>query len=325
MNTAFNFQNQSLWEKFTSLKETADVKRKDALKRRITHQPRATDLEFLLGAFMEMYELHLHGIIHKLIAKGYAVDASSGFGGKNSEFQVLTGEFSIDFVTKNKLEKMGVKFREFNGMKSLVFWPQKATIDDIKKDWTKVVNALPDKGKLVFPSSSAEAVSFRRRYVPKDSNLQKERLFEKLKFSIQQGVYFETKKRQKESPRPNKIEIILGFFIEEIEPQVRQAVINMNKKGYSTDRSGFSDNPCEQMVEGDFRVGEETVKMLEDVGVQLETNPSGYTRLKFSPLEADIPKIKKQWDKIASLLPNKDQTASFSMTRKAREFRLAYQ
>ena len=32
----------------------------------------------------------------------------------------------------------------------------------------------------------------------------------------------------------------------------------MNKKGYSTDKSGFMDNPCLQMIEGDFLIDEKT-------------------------------------------------------------------
>ena len=98
----------------------------------------------------------------------------------------------------------------------------------------------------------------------------------------------------------------------------------MNKKGYSTDSSGFADNPCDQMIEGDFQLEEKTIKALESFGVQVDTNPSGYTRLQFSPLEADISKIKQKWNKIVSLLPSKNQIALTSMTKKARDFRLVY-
>ena len=133
------------------------------------------------------------------------------------------------------------------------------------------------------------------------------------------------KRRKVKNPRPNKLESVLGLFIEELEPQVRQAVLNMNKKGYSTDASGFMENPCDQMIEGDFQINEKTKSSLEAHGVVVETNPSGYTRIQFSPQEANISKIKKKWDKIVSLLPEIKQAASTSMTRKARDFRITYQ
>lgn len=78
------------------------------------------------------------------------------------------------------------------------------------------------------------------------------------------------------------------------------------------------------MIEGDFQLDETTVKKLQEVGVIVETNPSGYTRLYFSPKEANISKINREWNKIASILPGKNQTASPSMTRKARDFREKY-
>lgn len=325
MNISDNFSNQIIWGEFASLKKSSDKQRKAALKKRIATQPHATDLEHSLGAFLEMYEPHLKEIVLKLAEKGYAIDASSGFGGKNAEFQAMTGNFAIDYVNKNKLEKIGVKFREYNGSKSLIFWPEKATLADINAKWMKIVDALPDKGKLTAPSTSADAISFRRKYIPQDQLFRKQRLFERLKFNTQKKVYMETKRRQKENPCPNKIELKLGFFVQELEPQVRQAIIAMNIKGYSTDKSGFMDNPCDQMIEGDFQLNEKTKRALETVRVQVETNPSGYTRLQFSPQEADIVKIKRRWNKIVSLLPNKNQTASVSMTRNARDFRLEYQ
>ena len=60
------------------------------------------------------------------------------------------------------------------------------------------------------------------------------------------------------------------------------------------------------------------------MGVIVETNPSGYTRLQFSPVEADIKKIRQQWNKIVSILPDKKRIADASMTHKARDFRMKY-
>lgn len=98
----------------------------------------------------------------------------------------------------------------------------------------------------------------------------------------------------------------------------------MNRKGYSTDLSGFVNDCCDQMIEGDFQLPEEIINKLSLLGIKVESNPSRYTRLQFSPKEADIGKIKKQWKNIVSLLPSRDKIADFSMTKRSREFRIKY-
>lgn len=320
-----NVSNQSIWEELSSLKKSVDKSRKKALKKRLSSKPKASKLEYLLGAFMEMYEPHLEELIYKFAKKGYAIDASSGFGGKNSELQIITGDLSVDYVLHNKLEKLGIKFREYNGYKSIVFWPEKANLEYIQAKWKEIIDVFPDKGVVTVPSVSPEARAFRRKYIPEDLDSQKLRLFDKLKYKIQRKVEADLRKRIKINPHPTEAEFILGLFTEELEPQVRQAVLNMNKKGYSTDASGFMDNSCDQMVEGDFHLEKETVDSLEKIGVTVETNPSGYTRIQFSCIASDLSQIKKKWNKIVSLLPAKNKQTSFSMTRKARDFRMRYQ
>ncbi len=321
MNNHPNCANQEIWDKLIHLKNSAEKARKAAVKNRINRQPHITDLEYLLGAFIEMYEPHLQEIIHTFSEKGYAIEPTSGFAGKNAEFQTMNGYFAIDYVTRNKLEKIDVKLREFNGTKSLIFWPSKASLDEIKAKWLQVVSTLPDRGVLAEPTNSFSAVKFRRKYVPKDPLLQEKRLFERLQYSIQKKIENDIKKRIVKKPHPDNLESRLGFFVEELQPQVRNAVLEMNIKGYSTDVSGFMDNPCHQMIEGDFQLEEKIQNAMQAIGATVETNPSGYTRIQFKAGEANIKKIKKKWDKIVSLLPKKNQAASPSMTRKAREFR----
>ena len=69
MNISDNFINDISWKKYTSLKKQIDEKRLNALQNRITKKPFATDLEYLLGAFIEMYEPHLKEIILKFTEK----------------------------------------------------------------------------------------------------------------------------------------------------------------------------------------------------------------------------------------------------------------
>src|SRR3989344_2689428 len=112
MNNVVHFDNQEIWEQLSSLKLAVDKTRKTAVKMRQVKQPYLTNLEYLLGAFLEMYEPHLAPIICKLCERGYAVETSSGFGGIKGEYQALNGYFSIDHITRSKLEKIKVKLRE---------------------------------------------------------------------------------------------------------------------------------------------------------------------------------------------------------------------
>ena len=306
------------------LKKDIDATRESALRNRLATQPYITDFEYILGAFIEMFEPHLAGIVRKLFKKGYALDASSGFNGKFAQYQSINGAFSIDFVTKNRLEKAGITQREFGGLKSLVFWPEHADMGYIKRQWFKIVDLLPDRGILISPINSFDAVEFRRKFVPKNLRLRQTRLFERLKHQIRSEVTNSVKKRIEKNPRPTTVESCLGVFVEELEPQVRKCILTLHKKGYSTDVSGFSNNPCSQIIEGDFQLDENIVTKLNSEGVTVEKTGSGYTKLQFIPTVADIDAIQNQWKTIVATIPDTHQEASYTMTRKARDFRATY-
>lgn len=319
-----DFPNQDIVKDLADLKNSIHIQRKKLLEKRLTKNPLITDLEYLLGAFLEMYEPHLHDVVQLSYTKGYLIDVSSGFSGKSFESQSLNGYIPVDYITRNKLTKLGIKFREFEGLMSLTFWPEVANIEKIKAKWLLIIKALPDKGVSTFPSQQAHAAAFRMKYIPKDKLLQKKRLFEKLLYSIQNTTKNELEKRKDKKLLPNKTELNIGTFVEELEFQTRGAVLLLNKKGYSIDAAGFMDDPSHQMIEGDFNLNIETIEKLKKFEVNVETNPSGYTRLKFSPKDADIKKIIKQWMQIASFLPEKKESAEPSMTKKARTFRMRY-
>ena len=78
------------------------------------------------------------------------------------------------------------------------------------------------------------------------------------------------------------------------------------------------------MIEGDFLIPEKIVEVLNNVQVKVECNPSGYTRIHFSPEKPNLRKIEMKWNKIVSLLPLKSEPAGISMTRRARQFRIKY-
>jgi len=73
-------------------------------------------------------------------------------------------------------------------------------------------------------------------------------------------------------------ELRLGAFMEELEPQVRNALIVLNKKGYKTHSSGFYGSESGQGdlqaidMEGNYSLDEEIVKKLNDMGVRVGFN-----------------------------------------------------
>ncbi len=121
-----------------------------------------------------------------------------------------------------------------------------------------------------------------------------------------------------------------GAFREMIEPQARDALFEMYKKGYSTESSGFGGEDSEyQQIDGYFELDDETKKKLEEAGVKILKGKDiglpgfgdNYTFIRFFPKEADADKIKEKWDEIASLLPQKANLASPSISGASDDFR----
>jgi len=319
MNISINSYQEN--EKFTLLRNHVEQKRIKRIDQRLARNPSPTPSETKIGAFMEMYEPHLLPIIHVLIKKGYRIDPTSGFCGEYFNCQTLNGSFPIDYILANKLIRFGFKMQSDTNTKSIRFWPDKPDLSLILEKYTKIAQTLPQRSE---PSRSYDAQKFRMTYVPKNIKLKRTRLFEILKFKLLKQVSQDTKKRLKQKPIPSAVELRLGAFIEMIEPQLREALLTLNRKGYTTDSSGFLDKTDTQIIDGDFTIDKTTILRLKADGIKVETNPSGYTRLQFTPLQATINHIRDRWLHIATLLPDQGKSADPSMTQKARQFRLKF-
>ena len=315
---------ESKFEHFIPLRTTVEKRRNDDIKKRVATNPHPTKLEYFIGAFIEMYEPQLQPIIRELFDKGYVIDVSSGFCGVEYECQAMIGSFAINDTLQNKLQKIGAKVHTANGFKSLKFWPTSPDFKQITRQWKQIVALLPNNGQPSKPWLSIESIRFRASYIPNDPKLKKHRLFTHLMFTILDKITIDIKKHLAMQTLPTDLELKLGVFVMMLEPQVRDAVLEFNRKGYSTDTSGFMDYAESQSIDGDFTLDRASKKKLEELGVVVETNPSGYTRLQFWPVEADFDKIKAMWDTIAGLLPDKHTTTSPSMTKRSRSFREKY-
>lgn len=108
--------------------------------------------------------------------------------------------------------------------------------------------------------------------------------------------------------QPTDVELDLDAYLEELEPQVRDAVLILNQKGYSTLSSGFYGKHAEyQSIDGFFTIDEETVQKFHALGAIVEPYEEvpGYTFIKFWPKTAELASIKAMWDSIVEVLPFK--------------------
>lgn len=163
-------------------------------------------------------------------------------------------------------------------------------------------------------------------------NLEAERLerFQRLREEVHQEMEREVEGRIKENPVPTEEEIRVGGFREVLEPQVRDALFEFNRKGYSTESSGFGGEHGEiQAIDGYFRVDEQTKAEIERLGAKvLKGKDIGmpgfgedYTFIQFRPDQPDLDEIKNVWDRIADALPDKGQLALPSISGGSDEFR----
>lgn len=107
-----------------------------------------------------------------------------------------------------------------------------------------------------------------------------------------------------------------------LEPQVRDAIFEMRRKGYATESSGFGGYGDIQSLSGYLEIDNKTKDKLNQAGVKiLDTEEKYYTTLIFPTPNPDIDEIKSMWDKIISLIPPKDITAPPSISGASEDFR----
>ena len=156
--------------------------------------------------------------------------------------------------------------------------------------------------------------------------------FRKLKKRVN-DIEIKANKHISSTRKPTHLELLAGVFKDTLEPQVQDAVFEFYRKGYSAESSGFYGDHGEfQCIEGYFNLDNATKKKLEKMDVKVldkhELKLPGlsdkYTSIRFWPAVPDLDDIKKEWDKIAKLLPDKRKSASPSISGAAEDFRKKY-
>lgn len=171
-----------------------------------------------------------------------------------------------------------------------------------------------------------KAIEYKQQYL-----LNRE--FKKLRYQVIDQVQNDVSNRKRLNPQLTEEEQKLGTYVEGLEPQVRSAVREFNRKGYSTFSSGFvtEKNQFQEMM-GHFQLDDPTKQRLEDMGIKVERDKSHYyqtvlnsgemsedevpedakyiTTLRFKPKTANLKDIEDIWKQIADLLPDKGHPAS---------------
>ena len=138
--------------------------------------------------------------------------------------------------------------------------------------------------------------------------------FKQLRKQVHESMRAEEEVRLRENPKPTEEELYMAAFVEWLEPQVRAAVVEMNKKGYATESSGFHGTQCEiQAIDGYFTIDENTKGVLKQMGVDVWRGadigvPKNkmVTMLRFRASDPSVDRIKEQWDAVAAVLPKKE-------------------
>lgn len=154
--------------------------------------------------------------------------------------------------------------------------------------------------------------------------------FSELRAQSHAQIERETAERVKNNPKPAEDEVTAGAFHEMIEPQVRDAVFEMRKKGYATESSGFGGKSGEvQQIDGNFEIDQKTAEMLRRNGISVVTQETDEaipwkTSLRFStdsvPGPLTIENLKEKWDGIVGLLPNLEKPAEPSVSSGTEDF-----
>lgn len=102
-------------------------------------------------------------------------------------------------------------------------------------------------------------------------------------------------------PEPDQEELSAGAYREMIEPQCRDAIFLIRRKGYDTCSSGFGTGGT-QVVDGISSLTQRDVDTLTQHGCIIY-RPGSLT-IRFRPETPDIERITARWNELADLLPD---------------------
>lgn len=160
-----------------------------------------------------------------------------------------------------------------------------------------------------------------RAEIPQEPSGEETSPFQQMREAVHAQMEEDLQKRLAKGTPATREEALIGAFREMLEPQVRDAIFELFRKGYATENSGFyGENGRAQEIDGVFTLDEETRTKLEALGVEVLSDADmgridneGRTYLRFIPESTSMQKMTHKWNQIAALLPDRGQHAEPSM------------
>ncbi len=113
------------------------------------------------------------------------------------------------------------------------------------------------------------------------------------------------------NPTKDLEEISAGVIREQIEPQCRDAVFAIRRKGYQTYNSGFGVGDL-QVLDGMFgNIEPQVVESLTSNGYLVYETEPGNVGIAFQPERPDLDEMNTRWNQLAALLPDRGAPAEF--------------
>lgn len=172
MDTEFKSEEERL-AAFQMLRRNTHEQMKKELADRKTNDPRPTEVELRLKAFLEELEPQVRDALRVFVEKGYTPN-SSGFYGKHGEDQVIDGNFDFSEEEQRAIESAGAKVIKstFAGQKefNIRFHPKSPNLAEMKKQWDMIAVALPDRGYIADPSINGDE-RFLETYAPERTDI----------------------------------------------------------------------------------------------------------------------------------------------------------
>lgn len=148
--------------------------------------------------------------------------------------------------------------------------------------------------------------------------------FAKLRKNILDEMHQQIEDRRKNRPIATEDELSMGAYQESIEPQVRQTVFDLRKKGYATYGSGFNgfDNQAiyfEKHYLENFKIPAPIVDKFKEQKIIIEIKPDRI-KLIFEK-EFTQEEISSFWQEIESYFPSLEESAPPCQLNQAISFR----
>jgi hypothetical protein len=131
-------------------------------------------------------------------------------------------------------------------------------------------------------------------------------------------------KRQAVDQKASEQELDLGAYIEQIEPQVRETVLELRQKGYTTHTSGFSGFDSQKISFTEEHLKNYTIppslsEEFEKIDANIIVEPRSI-EIKFGRYH-DLDEIRILWKKVAASLPSLGGPARPNQIRSGKMFR----